>query len=95
MSSPSSSPPPVTPQRIEYGKEAARWNQTAAPAEVGVSGSAAAIADAAQSLVGQGVTSVVIQPTGDEPDLESFIHFLGAEVKPLLAGMAERRAVHS
>jgi alkanesulfonate monooxygenase SsuD/methylene tetrahydromethanopterin reductase-like flavin-dependent oxidoreductase (luciferase family) len=53
-------------------------------APVGVAGDAATIAAAIQRLAGFGVTSVCIQPTEDEPDLESFARFLGAEVKPLL-----------
>ena len=32
-----------------------------------------------------GATSIVIQPTEDEPDLPAFISFLGREVRPLLS----------
>jgi 5,10-methylenetetrahydromethanopterin reductase len=37
-------------------------------------------------LAGLGVTSVSIQPTEDEPDLEGFVEFLGREVQPRLDG---------
>jgi hypothetical protein len=49
-----------------------------------VAGDRATIAAAIQRLAGLGVTSVCIQPTEDEPDLEGFGQFLGSEVKPLL-----------
>ena len=49
-----------------------------------MAGDAQQIADSIQRLAGAGITSVVIQPTEDEPDLEGFIHFLGAQVKPLI-----------
>jgi 5,10-methylenetetrahydromethanopterin reductase len=65
--------------------EVARWMD---PADVGtaVAGDAAEIAARVRTLAGFGVTSVGIQPTEDEPDLEGFLGFLGREVKPLLAG---------
>jgi hypothetical protein len=31
------------------------------------------------------VTSVAVQPTGDEPDLIGLVEFLGREVRPLLS----------
>jgi 5,10-methylenetetrahydromethanopterin reductase len=51
---------------------------------IGVAGDADAIVASVRRLAGFGVTSVTIQPTHDEPDLEGFIHFLGKEVRPLL-----------
>ena len=52
---------------------------------IGVAGDAAAIAASVNHLIDLGVTTIVIEPTKDEPDLLPFIHFLGTEVKPLLA----------
>ena len=51
---------------------------------IGIGGSAAQIAESVNHLVELGVTTVVIEPTKDEPDLLPFIHFLGTEVRPLL-----------
>jgi alkanesulfonate monooxygenase SsuD/methylene tetrahydromethanopterin reductase-like flavin-dependent oxidoreductase (luciferase family) len=63
--------------------EVPRWFR---PADIGigVAGDAAEIAGAVRRLAGLGVTSVGIQPTEDEPDLEGFLGFLGQEVKPLV-----------
>lgn len=64
--------------------EIPRWFRDPSP-ELGVAGDAAAIAQAIRSLAAVGCTSVVIQPTEDEPDLEGLVRFVAAEVKPLLA----------
>jgi 5,10-methylenetetrahydromethanopterin reductase len=74
---------PRAQERVDA--EVPRWFR---PADLGIgaAGDAAAIAGVIQRLAGLGVTSVAIQPTEDEPDLEGFIGFLGREVKPLLAG---------
>ena len=63
--------------------EIPRWGR---PADlgIGVAGDAETIADSIRRLADLGATSVVVQPTEDEPDLDGFIRFLGAEVKPLL-----------
>ena len=50
----------------------------------GASGDAAAIAEGVQALIDAGATSVVLQPTLDEPDVESFVEFAAAEVRPLV-----------
>jgi alkanesulfonate monooxygenase SsuD/methylene tetrahydromethanopterin reductase-like flavin-dependent oxidoreductase (luciferase family) len=63
--------------------ERPRWFKPA-DALIGVAGDAATIAAGIHRLAGFGVTSVCIQPTEDEPDLEAFAQFLGSEVKPLL-----------
>ena len=63
--------------------EITKWVKQPAPG-IGVAGDAQQIADSIRRLAGVGITSVVIQPTEDEPDLEGFIRFLGAEVKPLI-----------
>jgi alkanesulfonate monooxygenase SsuD/methylene tetrahydromethanopterin reductase-like flavin-dependent oxidoreductase (luciferase family) len=51
---------------------------------IGVAGDATQIAARVRTLAGFGATSVAIQSTEDEPDLASFVEFLGREVKPLL-----------
>jgi alkanesulfonate monooxygenase SsuD/methylene tetrahydromethanopterin reductase-like flavin-dependent oxidoreductase (luciferase family) len=63
--------------------EIPRWGR---PADlgVGVAGDAATVAAVIREIGQVGISSVIIQPTEDEPDLEGFIRFLGAEVKPLL-----------
>lgn len=70
-------------------KEIARWNPSPAP-DIGVSGDAADIASAVNRLAQLGVTSVAIQPTEDEPELNGFIEFLGSEVKPRLLPLVQR-----
>jgi alkanesulfonate monooxygenase SsuD/methylene tetrahydromethanopterin reductase-like flavin-dependent oxidoreductase (luciferase family) len=50
----------------------------------GVAGDAAAVAEGVQELVDAGATSVVLQPTRNEPDVESFVEFAAAEVRPLV-----------
>jgi 5,10-methylenetetrahydromethanopterin reductase len=64
--------------------EVARWTSPAS-VDIGVAGDATQIAARVRTLGGFGVTSVGIQATEDEPDLEGFVEFLGREVKPLLA----------
>lgn len=63
--------------------EVPRWGK---PADlgIGVAGDAEAIADSIRRLGRLGVTSVAIQPTRDEPDLDGLIALLGSEVKPRL-----------
>lgn len=51
---------------------------------IGVAGDAATVAASIRRLAGLGCTSVAVQPTEDEPDLDRLIAFLGREVKPLL-----------
>ncbi len=65
--------------------EMPRWFREAGP-ELGVAGDAPAVAEAIRGLAAVGCTTVVIQPTEDEPDLDGLVHFIGAEVKPLLGG---------
>ena len=45
-----------------------------------------AVADAVRVLAEIGVTTVVFQPTEDEPDLEGFVEFVGRDVRAALAG---------
>jgi 5,10-methylenetetrahydromethanopterin reductase len=64
--------------------ETVRWDKEPGQG-IGVAGDGPAIAAAVLQLGELGVTSVTIQPTQDEPDLEGFIEFLGREVRPLLS----------
>jgi alkanesulfonate monooxygenase SsuD/methylene tetrahydromethanopterin reductase-like flavin-dependent oxidoreductase (luciferase family) len=50
----------------------------------GAFGDATAIAESVQSLVDAGATSVVLQPTLDETDLESFVAFAATAIRPLI-----------
>jgi 5,10-methylenetetrahydromethanopterin reductase len=63
--------------------ELPRWGASAGTG-IGVAGDADTIAGSIRRLADLGATSVVIEPTEDEPDLEGFVQFLGTEVKPLL-----------
>ncbi|OIJ97316.1 oxidoreductase [Streptomyces sp. MUSC 14] len=47
-------------------------------------GVAADAADAARRLAEAGADTVVLQPTGDEPDPEGFVRFTAEEVRPLV-----------
>lgn len=60
------------------------WGKSAGDG-VGVAGDAAAVAASIRHLADLGCTSVAVQPTQDEPDLEGLVRFLGEEVRPLLA----------
>ncbi|GAB3206487.1 LLM class flavin-dependent oxidoreductase [Nocardia tengchongensis] len=51
---------------------------------IGVAGDARAIADAVIAWTEAGATSVVLQPTGDEPDPSGFVRFATEKVRPLL-----------
>ncbi|MFE0512507.1 LLM class flavin-dependent oxidoreductase [Streptomyces sp. NPDC058964] len=52
--------------------------------ELGVAGDAEAVAGAVRRLADAGADTVVLQPTGDEPDLEGFVRFTAEEVRPLV-----------
>jgi len=66
----------------------ARWDVDASSDDVLADhaswGSAEEVADGLRRYVALGVTTVVVQPTLDEPDLDGFAAFLGQEVAPLL-----------
>ena len=51
---------------------------------MGVAGPADVVAGYLRSLTDAGVTTVVVEPTVDEPDLPGLVRFLGTEVRPLL-----------
>ncbi|WP_149547408.1 LLM class flavin-dependent oxidoreductase [Streptomyces marokkonensis] len=56
----------------------------AGEAGLGVAGDAAAVAGAVRRLADAGADSVVLQPTGDEPDPEGFVRFVAEDVRPLV-----------
>lgn len=56
-----------------------RWGVEPSP-ETGVAGDAAAVADAVRRWAAAGATTVVLQPTPDEPDVEGFVSFVGRDV---------------
>ena len=51
---------------------------------IGAAGDADVVAASVRHLADLGCTSVAIQPTEHEPDLDGLIRFLGEEVRPLL-----------
>jgi alkanesulfonate monooxygenase SsuD/methylene tetrahydromethanopterin reductase-like flavin-dependent oxidoreductase (luciferase family) len=51
---------------------------------LGVAGDAPAVAEAVQRLVAAGADTVVLEPTGDEPDPEGFVRFVAEDVRPLV-----------
>jgi alkanesulfonate monooxygenase SsuD/methylene tetrahydromethanopterin reductase-like flavin-dependent oxidoreductase (luciferase family) len=53
-------------------------------ADVGAAGDAETVAGAVRRWVDAGVDTVVLQPTGTEPDPEGFVRFAGRQVAPLL-----------
>ncbi len=65
--------------------EVPKWGKEPAPG-IGVGGDAETIAADVRRLVGLGVTTLIFQPTEDEPDLLGLVRFLGEEVKPLVTG---------
>ncbi|MEV6509204.1 LLM class flavin-dependent oxidoreductase [Streptomyces sp. NPDC051642] len=52
--------------------------------DLGVAGDAAAVAKAVQRLAEAGADTVILQPTGDEPDPEGFVRFAAEEVRTLV-----------
>ncbi|MFC3575895.1 LLM class flavin-dependent oxidoreductase [Streptomyces yaanensis] len=52
--------------------------------DLGVAGDADAVAKAVQRLAEAGADTVILQPTGDEPDPEGFVRFAAEEVRPLV-----------
>ncbi|GAA1718870.1 LLM class flavin-dependent oxidoreductase [Isoptericola hypogeus] len=74
------------PERLR--RNFARWGVDAADDETLANhaswGGAGALADGLRRFAALGVSSLVAQPTLDEPDLDGFATFLGEEVAPLL-----------
>lgn len=51
----------------------------------GVAGDAKAVAAGIERWVEAGATTIVLQPTTDDPDPEQFLRFVGEEVRPLVS----------
>jgi alkanesulfonate monooxygenase SsuD/methylene tetrahydromethanopterin reductase-like flavin-dependent oxidoreductase (luciferase family) len=62
-----------------------RWGDEPVPGR-GVAGDAAEVAAAVRRLAEAGADTVVVQPTTDEPDAETFVRFVAEEVRPLVTG---------
>jgi 5,10-methylenetetrahydromethanopterin reductase len=69
--------------RDRVDAELPRWGVQPAP-DLGTAGDARVFVDAVRRIAGLGITSLVFQPTQDEPDLDGFVAFLG-DVKARLA----------
>ncbi|WP_261719344.1 LLM class flavin-dependent oxidoreductase [Streptomyces sp. FZ201] len=52
---------------------------------IGVAGDAHAVAEAVQRMAEAGADTVVLQPTGDEPDPAGFVRFAAEDVRPLVS----------
>ena len=52
--------------------------------DLGVAGDAGTVAKAVQRLAEAGADTVILQPTGDEPDPEGFVRFAAEEVRALV-----------
>jgi alkanesulfonate monooxygenase SsuD/methylene tetrahydromethanopterin reductase-like flavin-dependent oxidoreductase (luciferase family) len=72
---------PDAAQRLE--RERVRFGYQSMD-DVSVSGDATAIAEGVTRWAQAGATTVVLQPTPDDPDPEAFLHFTATEVAPLL-----------
>lgn len=72
---------PGAQQRLD--RELPFWGREAGSG-IGVAGDAATVAASFRRWADAGITSVVVQPTRDEPDLAGFLRFLGQQVRPLL-----------
>lgn len=73
---------PSAAERLEA--ERVKWGYAGTIADRSVSGSAEQIAEGIAAWVVAGATTVVLQPTVDEPDVEGFIRFVAQEVRPLV-----------
>ncbi len=81
----------VATLNVAVGRDAAermaaelpRWGRSS-DEPIGATGDAGQIAAAVAELADAGASSVVFQPTADEPDLPGLIEFLGAQVAPLV-----------
>ena len=74
---------PGAEQRL--ADELGRWGRADGAPGRGVAGDATTVADAVQRLAALGASTVVLQPTEDEPDLEDFVRFVGQDVRSALA----------
>ena len=75
---------PGAEQRL--ADELGRWGRADGAPGRGVAGDATTVADAVRRLAALGATTVVLQPTEDEPDLGAFVRFVGRDVRSALGG---------
>ena len=75
---------PGAEQRL--ADELGRWGRPDGAPGRGVAGDATTVADAVRRLAALGATTVVLQPTEDEPDLGAFVRFVGRDVRSALGG---------
>jgi alkanesulfonate monooxygenase SsuD/methylene tetrahydromethanopterin reductase-like flavin-dependent oxidoreductase (luciferase family) len=73
---------PGAAQRL--ADEYQRWGYGATARDLGVAGDAVAVAEAVQRWAEAGASTVVLQPTADDPDPEGFVRFVAEEVRPLV-----------
>jgi alkanesulfonate monooxygenase SsuD/methylene tetrahydromethanopterin reductase-like flavin-dependent oxidoreductase (luciferase family) len=66
------------------GQRLAKWQEGEGVDFAGVAGDAKAVAATIERFVEAGATTVVLQPTPDDPDPEGFIRFVAEEVRPLI-----------
>ncbi len=60
------------------------WDHTAGDLGCGVAGDADAVAAAVRAHAERGATTVILQPTRDEPDLHGLVRFFGQDVRAAL-----------
>jgi len=72
---------PGAHERVQ--REIQHWGRSAGD-DVGVGGTAEAIAQSLRELRDAGVTSVAIHPTRDEPDLQELLDVIAGDVRALL-----------
>ncbi|HSF98894.1 MAG TPA: LLM class flavin-dependent oxidoreductase [Ornithinibacter sp.] len=71
--------------RRRLDDELRRWGHADGAPGRGVAGDAPTVADAVRRLAALGASTVVFQPTQDEPDLDGFVEFVGRDVRAALA----------
>ena len=74
----------VAALHVATGPGASERLRRASPEGVGVAGDAETVAAAVRELVAAGADTVILQPTGDEPDPVAFVHFVADQVRPLV-----------
>jgi alkanesulfonate monooxygenase SsuD/methylene tetrahydromethanopterin reductase-like flavin-dependent oxidoreductase (luciferase family) len=68
----------------EGAQRLAKWRERVAVDFAGAAGDAKAVAATVERFVEAGATTVVLQPTDDDPDPEGFVRFVAEEVRPLI-----------